>query len=114
MNQENIQQRHEHVKLDNYGMDGGYSDDNTIAAYKKLIRKIHDTSIMFSLQSSDSNNYYKHSERLSKIVKELEKALQSECRHEYVENDYIDIDVERGTNISYCTKCYMTFTSLKI
>ena len=39
------------------------------------------------------------------MINYMQTTLRNECKHEYVDNDYIDTGVESGQIITYCKKC---------
>jgi hypothetical protein len=54
-----------------------------------------------------SQNHIIH-KKINELITILEEKLKENCVHE-LENDYIELDIERYEKICYCTKCMLTF-----
>lgn len=67
---------------------------NTMIQAKSIIDQHMDNCV---------NNDYK------KIQQLMEKFIRTYCNHEIV-HDLIDIDPDRSKSITYCEKCYITFS----
>lgn len=57
----------------------------------------------------DNDFKYKINDEYSKIYKLVEEYIVKHCHHEII-NDLIDIDPDRSKSISYCEKCFHTFS----
>ena len=55
-----------------------------------------------------SSQNYLINKKINELIKLLEEKLKENCVHE-LENDYIEIDIERYEKICYCVKCMLTF-----
>ena len=55
-----------------------------------------------------SSQNYLINKKINELIKLLEEKLKENCLHE-LENDYIEIDIERYEKICYCVKCMLTF-----
>ena len=58
----------------------------------------------------DNDFKYKINEEYSQIVKMIEDYVIKHCKHKIV-RDLIDIDPDRSKTISYCDKCFHTFSN---
>ena len=88
-----------------------YADDRTIQSYRSILAKLNEQKCMFQLHSMRFPNYQRAINNIDRLTEEINNILRVECEHDLEENDYIDIDVDNGRNISYCKHCFLTFSS---
>ena len=91
--------------------EGAYADDMTIQSYRSIISHLEEqrTKLQLnSMQGQDSSRIYAM-RHIDYMIHYMQTILRNECKHEYVENDYIDTGVESGQLITYCERCYSTF-----
>ena len=77
---------------------------NWIELYTTLNNKKHviNNNIILSSQN------YLINKKINELIKLLEDKIKENCVHE-LENDYIEINIERYEKICYCIKCMLTF-----
>ena len=77
---------------------------NWIELYTTLNNKKHEINNNIILSSQN----YLINKKINELIKLLEDKIKENCVHE-LENDYIEINIERYEKICYCTKCMLTF-----
>jgi len=77
---------------------------NWIELYTTLNNKKHEINNNIILSSQN----YLINKKINELIKLLEEKIKENCVHE-LENDYIEINIERYEKICYCTKCMLTF-----
>jgi len=77
---------------------------NWIELYTTLNNKKHEINNNVILSSQN----YLINKKINELIKLLEDKIKENCVHE-LENDYIEINIERYEKICYCTKCMLTF-----
>jgi len=64
--------------------------------------------LKFSLER-DIVSFKNGIERTKQHLQDIKDIIREHCCHEWI-HDYIDIDVERGMNITYCKFCELSPT----
>jgi hypothetical protein len=77
---------------------------NWIELYTTLNNKKHEINNNIILSSQN----YLINKKINELIKLLEDKIKENCVHE-LENDYIEINIERYEKICYCIKCMLTF-----
>ena len=77
---------------------------NWIELYTTLNNKKHEINNNVILSSQN----YLINKKINELIKLLEDKIKENCVHE-LENDYIEINIERYEKICYCIKCMLTF-----
>jgi hypothetical protein len=88
-----------------------YADDRTIQSYRSILAKLNEQKCMFQIHAMQLPNYHRAISNIDRLTEEINNILRVECDHDLEENDYIDIDVDNGRNISYCKRCFLTFST---
>ena len=88
-----------------------YADDRTIQSYRSILAKLNEQKCMFQIHAMHLPNYHRAISNIDRLTEEINNILRVECDHDLEENDYIDIDVDNGRNISYCKRCFLTFST---
>jgi hypothetical protein len=90
--------------------EGAYADELSISAYRKVIAGMQQQRTVLQLNSMIGQDPSRKTamQKIDEHITSLENTLKSVCKHNYVE-DYIDINPDRGTSITYCDKCFLTF-----
>ena len=88
-----------------------YADDRTIQSYRTILAKLNEQKCMFQIHAMRFPNYQRAINNIDRLSEEINNILRVECEHDLEENDYIDLDVDNGRNISYCKHCFLTFST---
>ena len=100
-----------HTKISSQpSSNGAYADDLSISAYRKVIADMQEQRTVLQLNSMIGQDPSRQAamKKIDEHIASLENTLKNVCKHNYVE-DYVDIDPDRGTSITYCSKCFQTF-----
>lgn len=101
---------HHVIKKSQPSPEGAYVDELSISAYRKVITSMQEQRTVLQLNSMIGQDPCRKTamQKIDEHIASLENTLKGMCKHNYVE-DYIDIDPDKGMQITYCDKCFQTF-----
>ena len=87
----------------------GYASEMGIDSYRKILSEMEEQKCKLQIHNIQGGEHALALKRIENLISILKVYLKSDCFHEYVVNDYIELTPERGENVTYCEKCYTTF-----
>ena len=87
----------------------GYASEMGIESYRKILSEMEEQKCKLQIHNMQGGEHTLALKRIGNLISIVKMHLKSDCCHEYVVNDYIELTPERGSNVTYCEKCYTTF-----